>query len=87
MTTPIEQLEAKGKAAKAASRKLASVSTEIKNKALIAIAEMQHGAFVGDLECGRIAETIERNQRAQRFDEAEHAHELDVEEVDMDVRF
>src|SRR3990170_3035469 len=39
MTTPIEQLEAKCKAAKAASRKLASVSTEVKNKALINIAD------------------------------------------------
>ena len=35
----IEQLEAKCKAAKAASRKLASISTEIKNKALLNIAE------------------------------------------------
>jgi len=39
MTTPIEQLESKCKAAKAASRKLASVSTEVKNKALINIAD------------------------------------------------
>src|SRR3990172_6959668 len=39
MTTPIEQLETKCKAAKAASRKLASVSTEIKNQALLNIAE------------------------------------------------
>jgi glutamate-5-semialdehyde dehydrogenase len=39
MTIAIEQLEAKGKAAKAASRKLAFVSTEIKNRALMNIAE------------------------------------------------
>ncbi len=38
MTTPIEQLETKCKEAKAAGRKLASVSTEVKNKALISIA-------------------------------------------------
>ena len=34
MNTAIEELEAKGKAAKAASRKLAYLSTEVKNKAL-----------------------------------------------------
>jgi glutamate-5-semialdehyde dehydrogenase len=39
MTTPIEELEEKCIAAKAASRKLAFISTEIKNKALINIAE------------------------------------------------
>ncbi len=37
--TPIEELEAKGKAAKAASRRLAYLSTEIKNKALTNIAD------------------------------------------------
>jgi glutamate-5-semialdehyde dehydrogenase len=37
--TPIEELEAKGKAAKAASRRLAYLSTEIKNKALANIAD------------------------------------------------
>lgn len=39
MSTPFEELEAKAKAAKAASRKLAFVSTEVKNKALLNIAE------------------------------------------------
>jgi glutamate-5-semialdehyde dehydrogenase len=39
MTSAIEELEAKGKAAKAASRKLAYLSTEVKNKALSNIAE------------------------------------------------
>jgi len=34
MTSPIEELEAKGKAAKVASRRLAYLSTDIKNKAL-----------------------------------------------------
>ena len=34
MNTAVEELEAKGKAAKAASRKLAYLSTEVKNKAL-----------------------------------------------------
>jgi len=39
MKTAIEELDAKGKAAKLASRKLAYLSTEIKNKALINIAD------------------------------------------------
>jgi len=39
MTSPIEELEAKGKAAKAASRRLAYLSTEVKNRALRNIAE------------------------------------------------
>lgn len=39
MTSPIEDLEAKCKAAKAASRKLAFITTEIKNKALLNIAD------------------------------------------------
>jgi glutamate-5-semialdehyde dehydrogenase len=39
MTSPIEELEAKGKAAKAASRRLAYLSTDIKNKALNNIAD------------------------------------------------
>ncbi|MBI2847567.1 MAG: glutamate-5-semialdehyde dehydrogenase [Chloroflexi bacterium] len=39
MTTPTEQLETKCKAARAAGRKLAFVSTEIKNRALLNIAE------------------------------------------------
>ncbi|MFQ5924582.1 MAG: glutamate-5-semialdehyde dehydrogenase [Dehalococcoidia bacterium] len=39
MQSAIEELEVKGKAAKAASRKLAHLPTEVKNKALINIAE------------------------------------------------
>ncbi len=39
MQTAVEELEAKGKAAKAASRRLASLSTEVKNQALLNIAE------------------------------------------------
>ncbi len=39
MTSPIEELEAKGRAAKAASRRLAYLSTEIKNKALVNVAD------------------------------------------------
>ena len=39
MTTAIEQLEAKGKAAEAATHHLAYISTDIKNQALHAIAE------------------------------------------------
>jgi glutamate-5-semialdehyde dehydrogenase len=39
MQSAIEELETKGKAAKAASRKLAHLPTEVKNKALINIAE------------------------------------------------
>jgi len=39
MNTAIEELEAKGKAAKAASRKLAYLSAEVKNKALANISE------------------------------------------------
>jgi len=39
MKTAIEELEAKGKAAKAASRRLAYLSTEVKNKALVNIAD------------------------------------------------
>ncbi len=39
MEAAIEEFEAKGRAAKAASRKLAFLSTEIKNKALLDIAE------------------------------------------------
>ncbi|MBE0416037.1 MAG: glutamate-5-semialdehyde dehydrogenase [Dehalococcoidia bacterium] len=39
MQSAIDELEAKGKAAKAASRKLAHLPTEVKNKALINIAE------------------------------------------------
>lgn len=38
MTTPVEQLEAKGKAARAASKRLATLSTDIKNQALRNIA-------------------------------------------------
>ena len=39
MKSPIEELEAKGRAAKAASRRMAYLSTEVKNKALLNIAE------------------------------------------------
>jgi len=39
MQSDIQELEAKGKAAKAASRKLAHLPTEVKNKALLKIAE------------------------------------------------
>jgi len=39
MKSAIKELEEKGKAAKAASRKLAFLSTEIKNKALLNIGE------------------------------------------------
>ncbi len=39
MTTPIEELEAKGKAAREASRKLAYLATDIKNRALEYIAD------------------------------------------------
>jgi len=39
MKLAVEELEAKAKAAKAASRKLAHLPTEVKNKALINIAE------------------------------------------------
>lgn len=39
MTSPIEELEAKGSAAKAASRRLAYLSTEVKNQALRNISE------------------------------------------------
>jgi len=39
MKTAIEELEGKGKAAKAASRRLAYLSTEVKNKALVNIAD------------------------------------------------
>jgi glutamate-5-semialdehyde dehydrogenase len=39
MKSAVEELEEKGKAAKAASRKLAFLSTEVKNKALVNIAE------------------------------------------------
>jgi glutamate-5-semialdehyde dehydrogenase len=39
MQSDIEELEAKGRAAKAASRKLARLSTDIKNKALLKIAD------------------------------------------------
>jgi glutamate-5-semialdehyde dehydrogenase len=39
MKSAVKELEQKGKAAKAASRKLAFLSTEIKNKALVSIAE------------------------------------------------
>ena len=39
MQTPIEELEAKGRAARAASRRLAYLSTDIKNKALHNIAD------------------------------------------------
>jgi len=39
MNPAIKELEEKGKAAKAASRKLAFLSTETKNKALVNIAE------------------------------------------------
>jgi glutamate-5-semialdehyde dehydrogenase len=40
MKSAIKELEEKGKAAKAASRKLAFLSTEVKNKALVNIAEV-----------------------------------------------
>ncbi len=39
MKNAIEELEAKGKAAKAASRRLAYLSAEVKNKALANIAD------------------------------------------------
>ncbi len=39
MTSPIEELEEKGRAAKAASRRMAYLSTEVKNKALHNIAD------------------------------------------------
>jgi len=39
MKSDVKELEEKGKAAKAASRKLAFLSTEVKNKALLNIAE------------------------------------------------
>jgi glutamate-5-semialdehyde dehydrogenase len=39
MKTGVTELEEKGKAAKAASRKLAFLPTEIKNKALLGIAD------------------------------------------------
>jgi len=39
MKSALKELEEKGKAAKAASRKLAFLSTEVKNKALLNIAE------------------------------------------------
>ncbi len=39
MQSALEELEAKGKAASAASRRLASLSTEVKNRALLNIAE------------------------------------------------
>jgi glutamate-5-semialdehyde dehydrogenase len=39
MKSAIKELEEKGKAAKAASKKLAFLSTEVKNKALLNIAE------------------------------------------------
>ena len=39
MKSPIEELEVKGKAAKAASRRMAYISTEVKNKALANIAD------------------------------------------------
>ena len=39
MKSAVKELEEKGKAAKAASRKLAFLSTEVKNKALVNIAE------------------------------------------------
>ena len=39
MQSALKELEEKGKAAKAASRKLAFLSTEVKNKALVNIAE------------------------------------------------
>jgi glutamate-5-semialdehyde dehydrogenase len=39
MTSPIESLERQGQEAKAASRRLARLSTDVKNKALLAIAE------------------------------------------------
>ena len=39
MKNAVEELETKGKAAKAASRKLAFLSTDIKNKALLNISE------------------------------------------------
>ncbi|MCK4388203.1 MAG: glutamate-5-semialdehyde dehydrogenase, partial [Dehalococcoidia bacterium] len=39
MELGVKELEAKGKAAKAASRKLAFLSTEVKNKALFSVAE------------------------------------------------
>jgi len=39
MRSAVKELKEKGKAAKAASRKLASLSTEVKNKALVNIAE------------------------------------------------
>jgi len=39
MKSALKELEEKGKAAKAASRKLAFLPTEVKNKALVNIAE------------------------------------------------
>ena len=39
MQSAIEELESKGKAAKAASRRLAHLSSEVKNKALMSIAQ------------------------------------------------
>ena len=39
MPTPIAELESKAQAAKAASRQLARLSTEVKNRALLNIAE------------------------------------------------
>lgn len=39
MASPLEELEAKGQAAKAASRKLAHLSTEVKNRALSDVAD------------------------------------------------
>ena len=39
MKSPIEELESKAKAAKAASRRMAYLSTEVKNKALCNIAD------------------------------------------------
>jgi glutamate-5-semialdehyde dehydrogenase len=39
MQSAMEELESKGKAAKAASRRLAHLSSEVKNKALMSIAQ------------------------------------------------
>jgi len=46
MKSAVKELEEKGKAAKAASRKLAFLSTEVKNKALLNIAE----ALIGKMD-------------------------------------
>lgn len=54
MTTPIEQLEAKGKAARDASRKLAYLATDIKNRAL---------EYIADDLLNRKAEILKANRK------------------------